>query len=149
MASAAERTAARHAVDLALAPMPSPYTIKRLADVTDSAPAFGFSDVQEARFATKALEAERTGFSLLSVKPNQRQPFAHRHGRAEEVYLVLSGSGRVKLDADIVELSPRDAIRVAPEVTRAFEAGPEGMEVLAFGCRHEGDGEVIDGWWSD
>jgi mannose-6-phosphate isomerase-like protein (cupin superfamily) len=65
------------------------------------------------------------------------------------VYVVLAGSGRVKLDEDIVEVTRLDAIRVAPEVTRAFEAGPEGIEILAFGPRHEGDGEVIQGWWSD
>ena len=83
------------------------------------------------------------------LKARQRQPFAHRHERAEEVYVVLSGSGRVRLGEDIVEIGPLDAIRVAPEVTRAFEAGPEGIEILAFGPRHDGDGEVIRGWWSD
>ena len=61
---------------------------------------------------------------------------------------MLSGSGRVKLDDDIVELAPLDALRVAPAVTRQFEAGPDGMDFLAFGRRHAGDGEVIPGWWS-
>jgi len=42
-----------------------------------------------------------------------------------------------------------DAVRVSPAVTRAFEAGPDGLEVLAFGPHHEGDGELIPGWWSD
>jgi len=129
--------------------MGTPYTIKRITDVDDSAPRFGFGDVQEARFASDDLHAQHTGVSHHRLKARQRQPFAHRHKRAEEVYVVLSGSGRVRLGEDIVEIGPLDAIRVAPEVTRAFEAGPEGIEILAFGPRHDGDGEVIRGWWSD
>jgi mannose-6-phosphate isomerase-like protein (cupin superfamily) len=129
--------------------MSSPYTLKRLTDVDDSAPKFGFGDVQEARFANRDLEAERTGVSHLRLKARQRQPFAHRHEQAEEIYVILAGSGRVKLDEDILEVGSLDAIRVAPGVTRAFEAGPQGIEILAFGPRHDGDGEVIPGWWSD
>jgi len=129
--------------------MSTPYTLKRITDVEDSAPKFGFQEVQEARFAKDELEAERTGVSHHRLKAHRRQPFAHRHEQGEEIYLILAGSGRVKLGEDIVELRPLDAIRVAPEVTRAFEAGPEGLEILAFGSRHDGDGEVIQGWWTD
>ena len=129
--------------------MATPYTLKRLTEVDDSAARFGAGDTQAARFATGDLEAERTGVSLHFVKPGRRQAFAHRHDEAEEVYVVLSGSGRVKLDDDVVELRPRDAIRVAPGVMRAFEAGADGLEVLAFGPRHEGDGEIVPGWWTD
>ena len=63
--------------------------------------------------------------------------------------MVIAGSGRVKLDDDIVELEPLDAIRVAPEVIRQFEGGPDGLQILAFGPRHERDGEILPGWWSD
>jgi mannose-6-phosphate isomerase-like protein (cupin superfamily) len=129
--------------------MSPPYTVKRLTEVADSAPRFGFQDVQEARFAKDELNAERTGVAHLRLKAGQRQAFAHRHEQAEEVYLVLGGSGRVKLDEDIVEIAPLDAIRVAPSVTRAFEAGPDGLEIVAFGPRHDGDGEVLKDWWSD
>ena len=129
--------------------MSTPYTLKRITDVEDSAPKFGFEEVQEARFANAELGAERTGVSHHRLKAHRRQPFAHRHEQAEEIYLILAGSGRAKLGEDIVELRPLDAIRVAPEVTRAFEAGPEGLEILAFGPRHDGDGEVIQGWWTD
>jgi mannose-6-phosphate isomerase-like protein (cupin superfamily) len=129
--------------------MSSPYTLKRITDVEDSAPKFGFQEVQEARFAKDELESESTGVSHHRLKAHRRQPFAHRHEQAEEIYLILAGSGRVKLGEDIVELRPLDAVRVAPEVTRAFEAGPEGLEILAFGPRHDGDGEVIQGWWTD
>lgn len=129
--------------------MATPYTLKRLTDVEDSAPKSGFGDVQEARFAKNALEAEDTGFSYHRLKADQRQPFAHKHERAEEVYVVLAGSGRVKLDEDVVELQKLDAIRVAPEVTRAFEAGPSGLDLIVFGPRFDGDGEVLMGWWAD
>ena len=124
-----------------------PFTIKRLTEVADSAPKFGFSELQEARFASGDLETERTGLSHQLVKPDQRQPFGHRHDEAEEVYVVLSGSGRANLDGEIVEVAERDALRVAPGVTRAFEAGPDGLELLAFGPKHDGDGEIIPGWW--
>jgi mannose-6-phosphate isomerase-like protein (cupin superfamily) len=129
--------------------MADTYTLKKLTDVDDSAPQHGFGDLQEARFATKHLDAEETGVSLLRVKPGQRQPFGHRHDQAEEVYVVLSGSGRAKLDDDIVDLGPRDALRISPAVMRCFEAGDDGLEYLAFGRHHKGDGEVVMGWWSD
>jgi mannose-6-phosphate isomerase-like protein (cupin superfamily) len=117
--------------------MPTQFTHKRLTDVKDSAPEFGLGDDQEARFAKDDLDAERTGVSH------------HRLKEAEEVYVVLGGSGRLKLDDEIIEVETLDAIRVAPGVTRAFEAGPGGIEVLAFGARHDGDGEIVQGWWSD
>ncbi len=129
--------------------MTTPYTRKKLTEVEDSAPKFGFAEVQEARFANDDLEAEHTGVSHLRVKAGKRQGFAHKHENAEEVYVVLAGSGRVKLDDDIVDVEILDAIRVAPGVTRQFEAGPDGLELIAVGARHEGDGEIIPGWWSD
>lgn len=93
--------------------------------------------------------AEQTGFSLHRVKPGQRQGFAHRHDAAEEIYVVVSGAGRMKLDDDVIDVRPLDAVRVAPSVVRAFEAGSDGLEVLAFGPRHDGDGELIhDDVWS-
>ncbi len=128
--------------------MTATYTIKNLRTVEDSAPQFGLSDFQEARFAFEALEASDTGLSLYTLKPDCRQPFGHRHEQAEEVYVVVRGSGRVKLDEQVVEVGPLDAVRVAPAVMRAFEAGPEGLEVLAFGPRRKGDGELVPGWWS-
>jgi len=129
--------------------MPGSYTFKKLMEVEDSAPKFGFQENQEARFAYKDLEADTVGCALHRVKPGKRQGFAHKHDQAEEVYAVIAGSGRVKLDDDIVELEPLDAIRVAPEVIRQFEGGPEGLQILAFGPRHERDGEILPGWWSD
>ncbi|MBK5220775.1 MAG: cupin domain-containing protein [Thermoleophilia bacterium] len=129
--------------------MSTPYTVKRLTDVKDSAQEFGVGEDMEVRFAKDDLDAERTGVSHHRLKPTKRQPFGHQHEEAEEVYVVLGGSGRLKLDDEVIEVEPLDAIRVAPGVIRAFEAGPGGLEVLAIGSRHDGDGKIIPGWWSD
>ena len=130
--------------------MTTPYTLKKLTDVEDSAVKFGFSERQEAHFAKDDLEATETGVSFHRVKAGQRQAFGHKHDDAEEVYVVVAGSGRIKLDDEIVGLARLDAIRVAPTVIRAFEAAPDAdLELLAFGPRHDGDGEVIQGWWAD
>jgi mannose-6-phosphate isomerase-like protein (cupin superfamily) len=125
------------------------YTIKNLDSVEDVAKSHGLSEMGEARFATSALDAEQTGFSHQRLRPGKRQGFGHRHTQAEEVYLVLAGAGRIKLDDEILDVRALDAIRVSPETMRAFEAGPEGLEVLAFGAHFAGDGEMVNGWWSD
>lgn len=119
------------------------YTIKNLRDLEDVAAGAGLSENQEARFAYEELDLESTGVSLQLVKPGKRHAFAHRHKEAEEVYVVLLGTGRVKLDDEVVDLRPLDAIRVGPSITRAFEAGPEGLELLVFGPRHKGDAEIV------
>lgn len=129
--------------------MADAYTKMKLTEVEDSAPKFGFEEMQEARFATNDLDAEETGVSHLRVKPGKRQGFAHKHDEAEEVYVVVAGSGRVKLDDEIVDLEELDAVRVAPGVTRQFEGGPEGISLIAVGPRHDGDGEIFPGWWSE
>jgi mannose-6-phosphate isomerase-like protein (cupin superfamily) len=129
--------------------MPNQFTLKQLTEVKNSAPEFGFEELQEARFATEDLDAKDTGISHHRVKPGCRQAFGHRHENAEEVYVVISGSGRAKLDDEIIDVARLDAIRVAPTVTRAFEAGDEGLELIAVGPRHEGDGELVPGWWSE
>jgi mannose-6-phosphate isomerase-like protein (cupin superfamily) len=119
------------------------FTVKNLREVEDMAAANGFGDVQEARFAHGDLDADSIGISLQRVKPGKRHAFAHRHKEAEEVYVVLAGGGRVKIDDEIVDVGPLDAIRVAPQAARAFEAGDEGIELLAFSPRKSGDAEII------
>jgi mannose-6-phosphate isomerase-like protein (cupin superfamily)/quinol monooxygenase YgiN len=131
-------------VDATAAPA---HTRVALADVPDSAGPGGFGEMGEARFANDALGTRATGVSVQRLNPGVRQPFGHRHHRAEEVYVVLAGAGRVKLDDETVDLATGDALRVAPGVARAFEAGPEGLELLACGPRHRGDGEILMGWW--
>lgn len=129
--------------------MPEAFTIVSLAAVDDAAPRNGFGDRWEARVAREALRAERTGVALFRLRPGKRSPFTHRHSEAEEIYVVLSGSGRIKLDEQLVDVGPLDSIRVAPATARAFEAGPEGLEFLAFGPHHPGDGEPVQDAWTD
>jgi uncharacterized cupin superfamily protein len=119
-----------------------------LAEVKDAAPDFDLSEWQESRFATADLSAEHTGVTYHRIKPGTRQGFAHRHERAEEIYVVLAGSGRAKLDDEVVDLRPLDALRLAPGVLRTWEAGPDGLDLLAFGAREEGDAEFVPGWWT-
>ncbi len=123
------------------------YAKTNLRQVEDSAAKHGVGATQEARFPRLELGAEQTGMNYLIVKPGMREAFAHRHRQAEEIYVVLTGSGRVKLDDELLELGPLDAVRVEPGTTRTFEAGPEGLEVLIFGPRVEGDGEIVEGFW--
>ena len=120
------------------------YTIKNLREAKDVAAEAGLSDSLEARFAHKDLESETSGISYQVIKAGQRQPFAHKHGEMEEIYVVISGSGRVKLDDDVKEVDAFDAIRVGPSVTRAFEAGDEGLDLLAFSPRAKGDAEIVE-----
>jgi quercetin dioxygenase-like cupin family protein len=123
------------------------HTIVNLADVQDAAPSNGFGDRWEARVARDALDAEQIGLTYFRLLAGKRSPFAHRHKHAEEVYVILRGSGRVKLGDDLIDVHPLDTLRIAPEVARAFEAGPEGLDFLAFGRHHPGDGEPVDDSW--
>jgi mannose-6-phosphate isomerase-like protein (cupin superfamily) len=125
------------------------YTITNLRAVEDMAAKHGFGETQEARFPRTDLGAEQTGVAYIVVRPGKRQPFAHRHRDAEEIYVVLAGSGRIKLDDELVDIGPLDSIRMSPGVARALEAGPDGLEVLAFGPRHEGDAEMVQDFWAD
>ena len=123
------------------------YAKENLRSIKDSAVEYGLSATQEARFPRTDLGAEQSGINFFRVKPSRREAFAHRHRVAEEIYVVLSGSGLVKLDDDLVDLSPLDAVRVSPGVARAFEAGPDGLDVLIFGPHVEGDGETVPDFW--
>jgi mannose-6-phosphate isomerase-like protein (cupin superfamily) len=130
--------------------MAAGWTIRNLREVEDMAPRFGLSAMGESRFARQELEAERIGASWFRLNPGVRQPFGHRHAEQEEVYVVLAGSGRVKLDDEIAEIRALDAIRVAPGTTRCFEAGRDGLEFLAVGTPGgANDVEMVHGWWAD
>jgi quercetin dioxygenase-like cupin family protein len=123
------------------------YTKMNLNETADSAPKFGLEEMGEAHFPREELDAKTTGLSYQVLKPGKRQQFGHKHDKAEEVYVVLSGSGRVRLDDEIVELEKLDAIRVEPKVMRAFEAGADGMAWLAFGPHHDKDGQMDREFW--
>jgi quercetin dioxygenase-like cupin family protein len=127
----------------------SRFTIVNLKDVEDSAGerAPGL----EGRFARKYLDSEHLGVSYFRYAPNLRAAMAHSHREQEEAYVVIGGSGRIRLDDDVHEVRQWDVVRVSPEVVRAFEAGPEGLEVIAVGSdRPEGgDGVPAPTAWVD
>jgi mannose-6-phosphate isomerase-like protein (cupin superfamily) len=129
----------------------SGYTKLNLEDVENSAEKFGLGEILEARFVRQDLDATRFGLSLQRVKPNQRVPFGHSHAEQEEVYVFVSGSGRLKLDDDIIDVAQWDAVRIAPEVTRGLEAGPDGLELIAYGAPATGlqDAKQEMGWWAE
>src|SRR5919109_1787307 len=114
------------------------YSIKNLQDVENSA-SEGLRDRLEARFGRKHLDSDHLGVSLFRYAAGFRPPYGHRHREQEEAYVVVGGSGRVRLDDEILDLRRWDVVRVAPEVVRGFEGGPDGLEIIAIGAdRPEG-----------
>jgi len=128
----------------------SGYTKTNLRDLDDQAPKFGMPAGIEARFARTALGGETLGLSLQALAPGFRIPFGHKHAGQEEVYVVLRGSARVKVEDEVVELGEWDAIRFDRDTMRAVQAGPDGVEYLAFGAGDDPrDAELVQDWWSD
>jgi len=126
----------------------SGYTIVNMKEVEDQAPNFGLSPDLEARFARVALDAELIGLTYQKLAPNFHVPFGHKHKTQEEVYVVVSGSMRVKHGDDVKELNPWDAVRISKETMRGMEAGPEGVEFIAIGAPGgPGDAETDPEWW--
>ena len=127
--------------------MSTGYAKTNIDDVEDVAASYGMGELGEARYVREDVGAERIGISHYRMNPGRRTGFGHRHREVEEMYVVLAGSGRVKIDDEIVELRAHDVVRVAPESVREFEAGPDGMELLATGTHVDGDGELLQEWW--
>ena len=132
-----------------------PFTLTNIrADLEDLGSRFDGDPDLEFRAATKALELEQASISYQRVPPGYRFPYGHTHMRQEEVYVVVRGSGRMKVDDEIVQLEEWDAVRVPPGTWRSYEAGPEGLEILVIGAPNLGEdprGDV-DGqrdWWTD
>ncbi len=128
----------------------SSYTKKNIREVENQAPKFGMPEELDARFARSAIGGKTLGLSLIKIAPDFRIPFGHKHEGQEEVYVVVRGSGRVKVEDEIVELGQWDAIRFDTGTMRNMEAGPEGMEYVAFGAGDDPqEVEMAPGWWSD
>jgi mannose-6-phosphate isomerase-like protein (cupin superfamily) len=128
----------------------SAYTKLNLTrDVEDMAPRFGYEEHVEARFARRPLGLEQSGVSYFKIAPGFRMPFGHLHTEQEEVYLVVSGGARMKVEDEIVELGPMDVIRVPRQVARGMEAGPDGAEIVAFGAPNTDnkDAEMLPEFW--
>jgi quercetin dioxygenase-like cupin family protein len=126
----------------------SDYAVKNLLEIDDS---FGGGSDIEARFSRKYIDSEELGVSLFRYAPGKVATDGHHHKEQEEAYVVVGGSGRVKLDDEVVELKQFDVVRVAPHVVRGFEAGPEGLEIIAVGGHKPegGDGVAVEDWWTD
>ena len=105
----------------------------------------------ESRFARTNLELENSGLSLFRLDGGFRMPFGHTHSEQEEVYVILSGSARVAVGDEVVELAEMDAIRIPPETIHGIEAGPDGAEILAFGAPNteNKDADMQPGWWPE
>ncbi len=131
-----------------------PFTHRNLReDLEDLGSNFDGAPDLEFRMASKALELEHSGLSYQSIPPDYRFPYGHTHKKQEEVYVVVGGSGRMKLDDEIVEIKQWDVVRVPPGTWRGYESGPEGLEILVFGAPHlgenpRGDVEGQRGWWA-
>ena len=120
-----------------------------LDDAEDMAPKYGMSETGQARFLRKDLGAEGIGMANYRLNPGQRIGFGHRHTDCEEIYVVLAGAGRFKIEDEIVDVAARDVVYCPPSAMRGWEAGDDGLELLAFGHHVEGDGEIARGWWTD
>jgi quercetin dioxygenase-like cupin family protein len=127
----------------------SDYLIKNLMEI-DNLAADRAPDI-EARFARSHIDSEHLGVSYFRFGPGLRSPFGHRHREQEEAYVIIKGSGRIRLDDHVADVKQWDLIRVAPQVVRAFESGPDGIEFIAIGNdRPEGgDGERVEGFWPE
>lgn len=123
------------------------YTHLNLEEVEDMAPKFGLGEMGESRFANRSLGTVGTGVSHQRLRPGVRQAFGHRHRHAEEVVVVLAGSGQVKIDDELRDVRSLDAIRLAPGSARAFQAGSDGIELLIFGPRLPGDAVITPDFW--
>ena len=131
-----------------------PFTRRNIKDLEDVGPRFDGAPDLEFRMATDALDLEQSGLSYQRVPAGYRFPYGHTHKTQEEVYVVLRGSGRMKLDDEIVELGEWDTVRVSPGTWRGYEAGPEGLEILVIGAPNlgedpRGDVEGTRDWWGD
>ena len=128
----------------------SGYTKTNLRQVEDSAPKFQMPSEMQARFARTPIEGETLGLSLFSLEPGFRIPFGHKHASQEEVYVIVKGSGRVKVGDDVIDVKQWDAIRFDKDTMRNVEAGPDGIEYVAFGAGEDArEVEMAQDWWSD
>jgi len=132
-----------HMTDITQTEATDSYTRVDLRSIDDAAAARAPGSGMEARFARTALDCTQTGVSLQKLAPGAKQPFSHKHGEDEEIYVVIAGSGRAVVDGASVDLATLSALRVAPTAVRTFEAGEAGMEYLAFGSHTENDGEIV------
>lgn len=128
------------------------FTVKNLKEVENQGVKFGIDENEiELRMAKDPLECEQCGISYLKLGKNYRVPWGHNHKTQEEVFILISGSARMKVEDEVIEMAPFTAVRVAREAMRGYEAGPEGAELLVIGAPRTGggDADIEQGWWDD
>ena len=130
----------------------SDYThINLKTDVDDQAVNFGLSPNLESRMARVPLGLEHSGVTYLRIAPGFRIPFGHRHKQQEEVYVLVNGSARIRIDGEVRDMKQWDAVRLHRDTVRALDAGDEGAELIAIGAPNTGpgDADLIQDWWSE
>jgi mannose-6-phosphate isomerase-like protein (cupin superfamily) len=130
----------------------SGYTVQNLKEVENQGVHFGLDpNDMELRMAKDPLECANAGISYLKLGPGYRAPFGHTHKTQEEIYILVSGSARVKLNDDVIDMKPFTAVRIAQDTMRSYEGGPDGAEIIAIGAPRTGpgDGDTVPGWWAD
>jgi mannose-6-phosphate isomerase-like protein (cupin superfamily) len=128
----------------------SGYTKTNLRSVEDSAPKFKMPSEMQARFARTPIGGETLGLSLFSLEPGFRIPFGHKHVSQEEVYVIVRGSGRIKVEDEVVDVKQWDAVRFDKDTMRDVEAGPDGIEYIAFGAGEDArEVEMAQDWWTE
>ena len=133
--------------------MAARYQLTNLREVEDLGTNFNGAPGLEFRHASTALGLEQSGLSYQRIPPGYRFPYGHVHAEQEEVYAIVRGSGRMKLDDEIIDVGELDVVRVPPGTWRGYEAGPQGLEILVFGAPSLGDdprGDVEGqrDWWA-
>jgi len=128
------------------------YTMENLKEVENQGVKFGLdeNDVQ-LRMAKDPLGCENMGVSYERLGSGWRMPFGHKHREQEEVYVLVTGSARMKIEDEVIELQPWSAVRVSADTMRSLEGGPEGAELIVIGAPRTGpgDGDIVPGWWTD
>jgi mannose-6-phosphate isomerase-like protein (cupin superfamily) len=128
------------------------YTVRNLKEVENQGPKLGMDENDlQLRMAKDPLECNGCGLSYMKLGPGWRAPFGHTHKTQEEIYILVNGSARMKVEDEVIDLKPFTAVRVSPEAMRGYEGGAEGAELLVIGTPKTGggDAETVPGWWGD
>lgn len=118
-------------------------------DTENAAEKFGYAPNLESRFGRSLLGSEKSDASYFKLAPNYRIPFGHKHKEQEETYVLINGSAHMKIEDEVIELQPLDAVRVSPGVSRGIAGGDKGAEILAFGAGPQGDAEMLPDFWRE
>jgi mannose-6-phosphate isomerase-like protein (cupin superfamily) len=128
------------------------YTMQNLKEIENQGVNFGLdeNDIQ-LRMAKDPLECADCGLTYLRLGPGWRTPFGHNHKTQEEIYILVNGSARMKIEDEVVEMKPFTAVRVSPETMRSYEGGSDGAELIVIGTPRTGggDADIVPGWWGD